>query len=69
VATIENANKQKASATQLVDGRQEKVWSRIQSSFEKKEEDLPTYSKKKSKNMTLSRDLTIALFSHHTITL
>jgi hypothetical protein len=59
VATIENANKQKASATQLVDGRQEKVWSRIQVEFRKKK--TCQLIKKKSKNDTVKR------FDHRTL--
>jgi hypothetical protein len=49
VATIENANKQRASAAQVVDGRQEKVWSRIQSSFEKRRRRPANLFKKKAK--------------------
>jgi hypothetical protein len=69
VATIENANKQRASAAQVVDGRQEKVWSRIQVEFRKKKKKSCQLIQKKKAKMTLSRDLTIALLSHHTIKL
>lgn len=61
VATIENANKQRASAAQVVDGRQEKVWSRIQVEFRKKRRRAANLFKKKSKNDTVKR------FDHRTL--
>lgn len=61
VATIENANKQRASAAQVVDGRQEKVWSRIQVEFQKKKKKSCQLIQKKSKNDTVKR------FDHRTL--
>lgn len=61
MATIENANKQRASAAQVVDGRQEKVWSRIQVEFQKKKKKSCQLIQKKSKNDTVKR------FDHRTL--
>jgi hypothetical protein len=50
----------------LLTGDKKKSGVEYKSSFEKRR---PANLLKKKAKMTLSRDLTIALFSHHTITL